>query len=210
MEKNSFDLLTNLPLIFFAILFFIDFIMFIIGGIQYFLAKGDPLKLEKSLKLLTKAFKYLIYALAVFLVFMIISSLLRRGEALLPQESSSADLPAANHIGSLPPANESVKFGDYYFNGPYIFKDNFAVSRNALVAIMCKNGDKYDLIYVGETIKGKLTQNRNYSCWTSKCKTENMYLAVFWTPTEKYSAENKAAMVNSIREQVSTSCVDQD
>lgn len=210
MQPNSFDLLANLPLIFFSILFAVDFVIFLVGGIKFLLARGDVLKIDGAKKILKNAFKVFLSALVIFLIFTIISSILKRGEVLVARESASPDFPPANHLGNFPGPVNYLRLGDYYFNGPFTFKDNFAISRYAISAILCKNNDNYDLIFVGETSKENLMQNVNYKCWTSKCSAQNMYLAVFWTPTERYSTTNKTEIVQNVKSAMNPPCLGQE
>jgi len=131
--------------------------------------------------------------LLVVLTFLLVTWLLQRGEVLRPPSPSEEFPPAPLTIFPHPP--EFIEIGDYYFSGPWTLETlkniNIPSDRNlfALLAILCKRNEEYDIIYIGTTEQG----NVNYECWAESCNQEvqNLYVAVFLTSSDSVKIKDK-------------------
>lgn len=203
--NNSFDLITNLPLIFFGLCFVIDFILFLWAGITLLKAEGNMLKVEKGRKLLSNAFVVLFLILLVMVVFYLISYFLREGKVFQPSPESSGEFPPPLHIGSFPPAPEFMTIGKYHFTGPWPLSGNQRIRDIAVTAVLCKKNGEYDIIYIGSASGDKLMRHQEYSCWLENCD-KNLYLAILYTPYEIYEATKKQAIEIELNEQIKPPC----
>ncbi len=205
--NNNFDLIYNLALIFFAVCFFIDFILFIWAGISLLKAKENALKVEKGRKLLSNAFIFLFIIVLILVVFYLISFLLKRGEVFIPS-GDSGEFPVASHLGVFPNEPEFIKIGNYYFTGPWLFKDSQNIRKSAIYAVLCKKGEEYDILYINETSIEKLMKHRQYTCWLENCEknVKNLYVAIFWTPLENYDTIKRKAILNELNNQINPPC----
>lgn len=193
-QKNSFDLLASLPVIFFAICFFVNFLIFLWGGVILLLAKGDPVKIEKGKKTFTRAFTVLFIILLIMAVFFIISYLLQQGEVFKLTTQASEEFPPPYHLGIFSPAPEYIDMAKYHFTGPFKIDLSERLSELAVYAILCKKGDKYDVLGIEEDTRSVFIKQENYSCWAKNCELKDIYIAILWTPSDKYSAPEKAAI----------------
>lgn len=197
-----------IPTAIFGFLAALNAVVFIWGGIAFLLAKSDVEKTAKAKRILLNGLRFFVLLFLVFFVFTFITFLLRRGEALLPSESASPEFPVAGHLGSLPPAPSYIDIGKYHFWGPYLLKNNAELKNYALVAATCKNNDNYNVIYIGELGRENLLKNKNYSCWAEKCPSpdKNLYVAVFWVPTDQAGADKKSEIIANILDAVKPVC----
>jgi len=101
------------------------------------------------------------------------------------------EFPASPITSNFPPAPKVIKITELYFNGPYSLKDKNTLQTNSLFSILCKQEDDYGIIYIGDTTEGfNLLSNASYSCWLDSCgDANNLYVATFETPTDKYKAQ---------------------
>ena len=208
MDNNSFDIITNLPLIFLCLCFFIDFILFIWAGISLLKAEGNMLKVEKGRKLLSNAFVVLFLILLVMAVFYLISYFLREGKALQPSSESSGEFPPPLHMDNFPPAPEFLTIGKYHFTGPWPLSGDQRIREVAITAVLCKKNGEYDKIYIGSASGDKLMKHPQYSCWLENCNqsNQNLYLAILWTPYERYDPIRKQAIEDELNDQIKPPC----
>jgi len=207
---NNFELSSNLHLVFFAVLFFIDFVLFNWGLIVLLVAKGETNKMQKGRKILTLAFVLFIVILLVVLVFYIATYFLKGGEAFIPTPEEAGEFPYPSHIGSIfPPGPDFIKLGIFYFSGPKLLKDNKVVEENSIYAVLCPNNKEYDIIYV-DSIMGNtnLADNSQYDCWIEKCNQgiNNLYLALLVTPQDIYDANRKERVKTSLEDKFKPVC----
>jgi len=205
MENNSFDFLSNLPLIAFSFVFFVVFILFIRGGIFLIFTQEDREKIEKGRAIVLKALYSLFVLLLVVFVFFSVTHLLKKGEVLLPAQVPG-DFPPSPDV-NFPPAPEFIEVGGYYFVGPWLLEKNNSVNKNAIYTILCKKDGEYDIIYIGDTGgKENLLRNKQYSCWIKNCKLSNIYLAVFFTPIDKYDSTRRQEIRKGLEGQINPPC----
>jgi hypothetical protein len=202
MQQSNFDLLTNLPFIFFAVCFFINFIVFARGGIILLFAKGDQAKIDKGKKIFSIAFTVLFVVLLLLAVFFIISSLLQEGDVFKLSQQASEEYPPSAHLGFFPPAPEFTKIGNYYFTGPWHLDLKTRLTELAVFVMMCKNDNGYDILYISDNTRGTFVSNPKYSCWIENCgkNEKNLYEAILWAPGNKYDAVERANIIKEINE----------
>lgn len=204
---ETFDFLSNLPLIAFSFAFFIVFVLFIRGGVLLLVTGGDEERVEKGRVILLKALYSLIALLLIVLVFFSVTLLLQKGEVLLPP-STPGDFPPSPDA-NFPPAPQFIEVGGYYFAGPGGLEDNDFIKKSSVYVILCKKNSEYDIIYIGET-SGKITVSKNnqYRCWLNNCnqKLEDIYLAVFQTPLDKYSPDEREKIRAGLESQINPPC----
>jgi len=205
---NGFDLLSNLPLLFFGFCFLIDFVLFIWAGITLLKAEGKIQKIEKGRKLLSNAFVVLFLILLVMIVFYSISYLLKKGKVFQPTPEASGEFPPPLHIEVFPPAPEFIDIGKYYFTGPWPLSADQRIVNTAISAVLCKKNGEYDILYIGDATGDKLMRHGQYSCWLENCNksTKNLYIAIFWTPLEKYDAIKTEEIKIELNNQINPPC----
>jgi hypothetical protein len=95
-----------------------------------------------------------------------------------------------------------IKIGNYNFFGPYLLSDFEGIDRAAIYAILGKNeiSGEYQLIYIGQSgeFGERLEYHEKRNCWQNNCKLENLYVAVFYTPTNQYSKEERLEIENEL------------
>ena len=119
--------------------------------------------------------------LLIVLTFFLVTWLLQKGEVLRPP-LPSGEFPPEPLI-TFPQPPEFIEIGDYYFSGPWALetlKDTSIFGNRdffALLAILCKRNEEYDIIY----IVGTEQKDVDYECWVENCNQEvqNLYIAVF-------------------------------
>jgi amino acid transporter len=210
--NNTFDLLSNLPQLIFALCFLIVFILFLWGGIVLLRARGDPEKIEKGRKTLFTAFVALFIVLLVVLIFYLFSYFLKRGEVFKPPTGFSKEFPSPFHMAGFPPAPQFISTGNYYFNGPLLLKENRGIKKDAIYTILCKKNGEYDIIYIDEVRREDLLKHKQYKCWLEKCNQNlnNLYIAIFWTPSGRYPVTERDKIKNELKEEFSPPCVEEE
>jgi len=101
------------------------------------------------------------------------------------------EFPVSPITSNFPPPPEFIKIAELYFSGPYSLKNNSTLKTDSLFSILCKQEDDYGIMYIGDTTEGfNLLSNASYSCWFDNCGDgNNLYVATFETPTDKYKAQ---------------------
>ena len=206
--NTNFDLLTDLPLLIFAIFFVVVFALFVLGGVLLLIAKGDAVRVQKGRKVLFTALICLFIVLLIMLVFYLVTYLVRRGESLVPK-FVSGEFPISPAI-NFPPPNNFMNLGGYYFNGPFSLKKVRAIEEKACVyAVLCKNGEKYDIIYVDVSEQyNRLLKNQNYGCWVEKCNRNpnDLSLAILWTSPIIYDSIKRNTIKDSLQKEFNPPC----
>ncbi len=204
---NGFDFLANLPVLVLTFIFFVVFIIFIRGGIILLKAKDDEEREKQGSKILLNSLYGFLTILIVALVFFLVSYLLRKGETLQPQEVSE-EFPSSLAV-DFPPPPQFINVGEYYFTGPWLLKKSQFIKEAALYTILCKKNEEYDIIYIGQTEgREQLLRHEQYKCWVENCgrNSKDIYLGIFWTPSERYNAEQKKEIKESLKKQISPPC----
>lgn len=210
IQANNFDLLSSLPAIFFAICFFINFLIFSWGGILLLIAKGDAVGIEKGKKVFSLGFTVLFIILLLMAVFFIISYLLQEGEVFQASSQASEEFPPSSHLGVFPDAPEYIDIGKYHFTGPFEVNLKEKIGESAIYSILCKKDDKYDILYINNDVKNAPAKNDQYSCWINNCggSSKNIYIAIFWTPSDNYDTLEKEAIKQELIEGENPICKD--
>jgi len=218
MEGNTtFNFLSNLPLLVFSFAFLVVFVLFIRGGILLLLVgEEDEEKTEKGRAIVLKALYSLFALLLIVFVFFSVTYLLKKGEVLLPT-AAPGDFPPSPDV-NFPPPPQFIKVGEYSFTGPWLFDENNVINKPAIYTILCKKnenydpsslvkGEGYDIIHIGDTgSKEQLLKNKEYSCWVNNCKLKDIYLAVLFTPTDKYPSERSQKIREELKSQINPPC----
>lgn len=202
---NNFDFVANIPALFFAFCFLVLFILFLWGGIILLRAKGFPEKIQKGRKILMAALIALFVILLIMLVFYLVSFLLQKWETSRIQPLGEFPLSPAVDFPSSP---QFIKIGKYYFTGPWLLKEKKVIENPAVYTILCRKNIEYDIIYIGEKLMEKLLNHNQYGCWLENCdrKLENLYVAILWTPKNKYGTESAIEIQRSLESQTNPPC----
>jgi len=99
----------------------------------------------------------------------------------------------------------SIKIGKYSFEGPYTSTANLK-DKSGVYAILCKeNGDKYNLVDVGEsaTVKSRVKTHERSDCWRRNCH-RTLAVAVYYTPG--LQQPGRMAVEQDIRDQYNLPC----
>lgn len=177
----------NLPFIFLGGAFLFSFILLAASILIVFFSK-DSLKKDRGRKMLIGSLYGLLIVLLVSIIFFFFIWILNRN-AQKPE--NIGDYPVSLTSPYLPPAPETIKVSELYFNGPFLLKNNNRVNDPALFSIFCRKEGKYVMLYIGETGGGYFTYDPEYKCWTENCEYDNLYTAIFWAPLEKYDLETR-------------------
>ena len=100
-----------------------------------------------------------------------------------------------------------IQIGNYSFDGPQSLSDDL-IDRAAIYVILCSRLDnRYDVIYIGETGQAgtRLSNHERVICWNRNC-TNSLYVAVFWTPSDQYSVDDRRVIEKELRDQYNPSC----
>jgi hypothetical protein len=99
----------------------------------------------------------------------------------------------------------SIKIGKYTFEGPYTSTANLE-DKSGVYAILCKkNGDKYNLVDVGEsaTVKSRVETHDRKDCWQRSCNSA-LTVAVYYTPGMQQ--RGRMTVEQEIRDQYDPPC----
>lgn len=104
-----------------------------------------------------------------------------------------------------------INIGGYSFEGPYILREKDFIDRAAVYAILCKDlsGNSYRLVYIGETeeLETRLSGHNKKNCWENNCGS-TLYVAIFYTPSDKYSREDRKKIEQELIDRYSPVCND--
>lgn len=170
-------------------------------------AKDDEEREKKGSRILLNSLYGLLTILIIALVFFSVSYLLRRGEVLQPPEVLG-EFPSSLAV-NFPPPSQFIEVDGYYFIGPGLLKENKFIGIPVLYTILCKRNGEYDIIYIGQTGGDEqLLRHEQYKCWVENCgqNSENLYLGVFLTPSERYGPEEREEIKESLRTQINPPC----
>jgi len=101
-----------------------------------------------------------------------------------------------------------IQIGNYNFDGPWSLSRTDLIDRAAVYVILCSRLDgKYDVIYIGETGQAgtRLSNHERAVCWSRNCSS-SLYVAVFWVPSDRYSADDRRSIEKKLRDQYGPSC----
>ena len=179
---TDFSLLENIPLLVFGLGFTIVFIIFLDGAFILLFAK-DLYRIERGKRTLMKSFYGFLTILIVSSIFLLVNSRLEKQKDEPIQVSG--EFPSAPITLNFPPSPKFIKLNDIYFSGPILIKDNDdIINREAFFLVLCKQGEEYDIIYMGEAEKQiLLSRHEEAKCWQENCESTNdLYLAIFLMP----------------------------
>lgn len=86
-----------------------------------------------------------------------------------------------------------IQIGNYRFQGPFLLSNFKAIDRAAVYAILCKGSNgEYTPLYIGETgeLGTRLETHNKKDCWRKNCKGI-LYVAIYYTPSSFYTAEDR-------------------
>jgi len=205
---SDFSLLENIPLLIFGLGFTIVFVIFLDGAFILLFAK-DFQRIQRGKRTLTKS-------LYGFLTILIVSSISlfvswRLNEQRDEPIQISGEFPAAPINLNFPSPPQFIEISDVYFNGPISIKDNDnIINREAIFLVLCKQGEEYDIIYLGEAGKQIfLSGHEKAKCWKENCEpSSNLYLAILWTAGDKYDFDEKEKIKLSLKQEFDFPCLD--
>ena len=92
------------------------------------------------------------------------------------------------------------------FEGPYTSTDKLQ-DRSGVYVVLCKRGDKWTIIDVGESaeVKTRIENHDRSDCWVKNCSS-NLAVAVLYTPNKKQSGRKE--IEGKIRERFNPPCGD--
>lgn len=203
---GSFNLISKLPLLVFAIFVFVVFVSFIWAGIVLLSARGDPDKTQKGRRILLTALCGFFITLIVIFIFYSLSYFLKKSGVPQPEEASG-EFPISPAI-NFPPPPQFINIGNYYFNGPWLLENYNQIEKSAIYLILCKKNENYDIIFIENTTRSQILRHAQYNCWKEKCgkKISNLYIAVFWTTSKKYNSEEIRRIKDELENQINPPC----
>jgi len=101
-----------------------------------------------------------------------------------------------------------IRIGKYEFDGPWKLENVDLLDRACVYAILCKRMDnKYDVIYIGESgqVGTRLSTHHRRNCWENKCQSL-LYVATYWTPSDRYSSEDRRRIEGELRDKYDPPC----
>ncbi len=100
-----------------------------------------------------------------------------------------------------------IKIGKYSFDGPWLMSRIDLIDRAAVYAILCFNGNSYNVIYIGETGQAgtRLSNHERSDCWSKNCNS-SLYVAILWTPSSQYTADDRRKIEKELRDQYNAPC----
>lgn len=200
---NWSAIVTFLPFVFFGIPLLFIFGFFVSGAFALFFSEDS----ERGKDAIAKALTYFIILLTLFVVFVVVSYLVRQGEIFEPQEPETSGFPASP-MGRFPPGAPFAMVGGYSFSGPWPLMEKDNVTTPSIVfAIFCKKDQGYDIIDIGVAYQRKpISTSQNYKCWLENCQNSaaNIYVGFYWTPPE--AAYLYTNYFNQIKKEVEFIC----
>jgi len=203
---NNFSFLENIPLLVFGLGFTIVFVIFLDGAFILLFAK-DFQRIQRGKRTLIKSLYGFLAILIVSSVYLIISWRMGPGEEDIDQVFG--EFPAAPTTLNFPPPPQFIKLNDIYFSGPIPIRDNDdIINREAIFSIICKQGEEYDIIYMGETEKRiLLSRHKSAQCWWDNCQSSDLYLAVFWIPQDEAGFTGREKIRLSLEQEFDPPCL---
>lgn len=173
---SEMELLDIIPFVVFGGTLLVIFGVFISGAINLLFSRNNE---ERGRDTIAKSLSYFVILLMIFLVFIIVSSIIRRGEVFQPQEGET-EFPASP-MGSFPPHPEFMEINGYSFSGPYPLAEKNHLEEETDYVILCKKEEGYDTIYLGIGNKrNSISSSRDYECWVENCNQEDLWVGLFW------------------------------
>jgi len=195
------QIFTLIPLIVFGGALLAIFIFFILGVLSLFFTDSAKKGEEIILKSLTCLFAFLI----IFLVFISVSYLVKKGEIFKPEELAESGFPVSP-MGKFPPPPNFIKIGGYSFAGPWLLEEKDEKIDSTVFAVLCKKDKNYDIIDIRLTERRKkISSNPNYSCWRENCGND-LYVAFYWMPSEDFSGSDKKNIINNLKKEINLPC----
>lgn len=103
----------------------------------------------------------------------------------------------------------TITIGKYSFDGPYSLDSKDFIDRAAIYAILCLNTstNKYTVVYIGESgeVGTRLSNHNKKYCWRNHCAT-SLHVAIFYTPTNRYSMEDRLRIESELIDQYDPDC----
>tara|TARA_Y100000310_G_C20643562_1_gene795302 strand:- start:881 stop:1519 length:639 start_codon:yes stop_codon:yes gene_type:complete len=204
--NESFELIRNLPLIVFGVGFTINFFLFVWAITILLKGKGNVTEIERGRKKLTNAFVVLFLVLLAMGVFYLITFLVRRGEAFEPSQEISEEFPPPSKgIANFPPEPKFITIEGLHFTGPFEFDPNQRIKDPAMIAVLCKEQEEHDVLYVGSTNTDFLQKYEQYSCWMENC-LDNLQIAILYTPIDTFDASIKLEVEKKLNNIINPPC----
>jgi len=200
-EIISSQIFTLIPLIVFGGALLVLFVLFVLGALSLFFTDDT----EKGEEIVLKSLMYLFTLLIIFLAFISVSYLVKRGEIFRPKEPAESGFPVSP-IGKFPLPPDFIEIGGYNFAGPWLLKEKDEKIDSIIFVILCKKDENYDIIDIGLTErKREISSNMNYDCWQENCKRD-LYVALYWMPSEAFNANEKREIINNLKKEVNLPC----
>ena len=101
-----------------------------------------------------------------------------------------------------------IQIGKYNFDGPWLLNNTNLIDRAAVYVILCsRSNGNYDLVYVGETGQTgtRLSNHERAVCWDRSCSS-SLYVAIFWTPSDRYTVDDRRKIEKDLRDQDNPPC----
>jgi len=200
LDFSEIKFLDIIPFIVFGGTLLIIFGVFISGAINLLFSRNNE---ERGKDAIAKALSYFILLLMIFLVFIIVSSLVRRGEIFQPKKEES-EFPSSP-VGSFPAPPKFIVINNYSFAGPYPLAEKDQPLEDTNYIILCEKDGEYDTIDIGTgNRKNKISSSKNYQCWIENCNKENLLIANFWIRKDLKKAHG--GYMQELRENISVIC----
>ena len=205
--NEDFNLIINLPAIFFGICSVAVFLLFIRAGVISLRARKKIMADEEEYILSQKSMGQAVYSflglILIVIVFYTVTFLLKKGEVFSPADSGG-EIPVSLAI-NFPPPPQYLKLGDYYFNGPMLLKKYSKINKLAVYAVFCRQNNEYAIMDIESASRVKLLESPNYKCWMENCnkKINDIYVAVLWAS----SKDDMEAIKNKLVNEIEPACV---
>jgi len=183
LNISEMKLLEVIPFVIFGGPLLIIFGVFISGAISLLFFKKE----DRGRDVIAKSLSYFIILLTIFLVFVVVSTLVRRGDIFTPKPQDT-EFPVSP-MGSFPPAPEFFELEGYFFAGPYSLAEKDANEEEIIYVAMCPKEDGYDIIKIGISNKrSSISSDRDFGCWLENCRKEDIKVGIFWVKGDEDNA----------------------
>ncbi len=201
----------SIPLIIFGLIVMAIF-LFSLWGISFILGSSEnEEKKKKGRKILLSSLYGLFIIFLMIITFFTVTYLTGKGKKLEPSSLPGEFPPSPTAVNNILPPR-FIKIGGYYFNGPWEIRDSNVISTPGLYTVLCKNNNKYNIIYMGKKEASKeslnLFKGEQYNCWLDHCGKEvkNLYTAFFWKYSEKYNDKKAKNILEGIKNKINLPC----
>lgn len=94
-----------------------------------------------------------------------------------------------------------MTIGNYDFKGPFLLEEFSYLDKACVYAILCENiNGEFNILYIGQSgeIMTRIDNHNKKYCWENNCLYGNLYIAIFETPSSRYTKDDRLAIESEL------------